>query len=152
VLLISALGSRPTALRSCASFITFFQEKIFYVHIDSCDCAPLPKYCMGDNQIDQLIEQVRKLTLQVQELERAIDCTANPASTTTDIDFFGFATGNRVRILNSAKKPNAKEWHNNKARHATVTRIQGGRVYIVTDNGVSTWRSANNLRCTGKDE
>jgi hypothetical protein len=111
---------------------------------------------MGDDRIDQLIKEVRKLTLQVQELERAIDRTANPVSNTTGIEFFGLATGDRVHILNSVKKPakwdNTKEWHSDKEKHATVTRIQGGRVYIVTDNGVSTWRSASNLRYTGKDE
>jgi cell division septum initiation protein DivIVA len=111
---------------------------------------------MGDDRVEQLIKQVRKLTLQVQELERSIESKTDSVSTTTSINFSAFATGDRVRILNSVKKPakwdNAKEWHNDKARHSTVTRIQGGRVYIVTDNGVSTWRSANNLRCTSNDE
>ena len=111
---------------------------------------------MGDDQIDKLIEQVQKLTVQVQGLERALDRTANTAPLIVNNDFFGFATGNRVRILNSVKKPakwdNTKEWHKDKARHATVTRVQGGRVYIVTDNGVSTWWSAKNLRCTDRDE
>ena len=111
---------------------------------------------MGEDQIDKLIEQVRQLTLQVQRLERAIDRTTNPAPLIAGINSFVFATGDRVRILNSAKKParwdNAKEWDKNKAQYATVTRIQGGRIYIITDNGTPTWRSAHNLRCADKHE
>jgi hypothetical protein len=111
---------------------------------------------MEDDRIDELIKQVRELTLQVQRLERVIDHTTNPVPLIAGIDFFVFAQGDRVRILNSVKKPvrwdNAKEWNKDKARYATVTRIQDGRIYIITDNGVPTWRSANNLRCANKHE
>ena len=112
---------------------------------------------MDGDRIDKLISQVHRLTIQVQGLERAIRRTEDSsASSTTHTDFLVFATGDRVRILNSVKKParwdNNKVWHENQAKYATVVRIQGGRVYIVTDNGVSTWRSAHNLRDANRDE
>jgi hypothetical protein len=103
---------------------------------------------MDGDRIDKLIAQVHRLTIQVQGLERAIRRTEDlSASSTTHTDFLAFATGDRVRILNSVKKParwdNNKVWHEREAKYATVVRIQDGRVYIITDNGVSTWRSAH---------
>ena len=108
---------------------------------------------MEGHQIDKLVEQVWQLTLQVQSLERALHCTGNlptPRRPVADIEFDSFATGDYVRILNSVKKPakwnNAKEWSKNKAMYATVTRIQGGQIFFVTDNnGVSTWPTPKNL-------
>ena len=109
---------------------------------------------MEDDRINKLVEQVRQLTLQVQSLERELRRTSN--SPIINADFKAFATGDRIRILNAVKKPakwnNKKEWSENEARYATVTRIQGGRVFFVTDNGVSTWRAPNNLSNATQDE
>jgi hypothetical protein len=115
---------------------------------------------MGDDRIDELVKQVRRLTLQVQSLERALHKTDNPPiankHTIIDTDFNVFATGDRVRILNTVRKPTKwndnKEWSETEARYATVTRIQGGRVFLITDNGISTWRSPKNLSGDTQDE
>ena len=66
----------------------------------------------------------------------------------------GFSKGDRIRIINTLRKPaswdNSLEWHEGTAKNATVTDILiKGRVvqvHFVTDNGVSTWRSPNNVR------
>jgi hypothetical protein len=150
---VIAPGSGPVARRRHVLFITFFQEKIFHFLIVFFSI----KHYMDGDRIDKLISQVHRLTIQVQGLERAIRRTEDlSASSTTHTDFFAFATGDRVRILNSVKKParwdNNKVWHEREAKYATVVRIQGGRVYIVTDNGISTWRSAHNLRDANRDE
>jgi hypothetical protein len=109
---------------------------------------------MEGDRIDKLVEQVRKLTLQVQSLERTLHRTNN--SPIVSADFKAFATGDRIRILNAVKKPakwnNKREWIENEARYATVTRVQGGRVFFVTDNGTSTWRAPNNLSDATQDE
>ena len=114
---------------------------------------------MEDDRINGLIDQIRVLTLRIQDVERALDPT-NPTPRSTgqaeEAKLPEFEVGDRIYILNSIRKPaiwdNRKEWRESKARHATVTKVSGQKVFFTTDNGVRTWRKASNLRNTGKDE
>ena len=60
-----------------------------------------------------------------------------------------FTTGDRVFVTNRVRKPTLwnprKEWTAEKERHATVTKVNGYRIQIRTDNGVETWRAEKNL-------
>lgn len=110
---------------------------------------------MEDNKIkmERLIEQVAVLTVQVAELQLEIkrrDLSApnqKPTSCPTSTD--KFKAGDRIWILNTIKGPTnwdaSKQWVRSAAKVATVTNTVSNRVYFVTDNGVSTWRSEKNI-------
>ena len=109
---------------------------------------------MEDSRIDGLIEQVRKLTIKVTSLEEELRRRGNPSppSSTRQPTNVGaqFAIGDRVRVLNRFKKPaawdNRKDWSEDEAKIATVTEVlRATQIFIVTDNGVETWRAPNNL-------
>ena len=108
---------------------------------------------MRGDRIEELTEQVKSLSLQVRDLQRALGVSTEryePPHSSDDIHDDHFAIGDRVRILNEIRKPaiwdNRKPWITSEARQATVTRVRGQQVFIVTDNGVSTWRKRKNLR------
>jgi len=111
---------------------------------------------MEDDRIKELIDQIRILTLRIQDVERALDHTGPATSRAEETDLPEFQVGDCVRILNSIKKPafwdNRKEWQESEARRATVTKISGQKVFFTTDNGVRTWRKASNLRTVDKHE
>lgn len=48
-----------------------------------------------------------------------------------------FEVGDRVTIINTVRA--------GQVRTGTVTRVSGERVYLVTDNGINTWRLKENL-------
>jgi hypothetical protein len=109
---------------------------------------------MEDNNIkmEQLIEQVAVLTVQVAELQLEIkrrDLSAHTQKPTCPTSTDNFQPDNRIRILNTIKRPTnwdaSKQWVRSAARVATVTRTVSNRVYFVTDNGVSIWRSEKNI-------
>jgi hypothetical protein len=114
---------------------------------------------MEDGRINELIAQIRVLTLRIQDVERALDsATPTPRSTrqVEEANLHAFKVGDRIYILNSIKKPaiwdNRKEWRELTARHGTVTKVSGQKVFFITDNGVRTWRKASNLSNASKDE
>jgi hypothetical protein len=151
-------GLRAYAIRINVYFITFFQEKKLYILFgDSQAQIHFRAHRMEDNRVDGLIEQVRALTIQVQELQQKLrrrdnspsSRQRNKASETTGTDKPKFKAGDRVRILNQVKKPTSwdglQEWLSSRAKTATVTSTSGQRVFFTTDNGISTWRSPRNL-------
>ena len=105
---------------------------------------------MDDGQsIDNLVEQLRALQVRVAQLE-----TAAPEPRTDSATVRGaaprFKKGDRVWIKNKLKKPatwsDEVAWNEDEAKTATVSHIYKGQVHFVTDNGVKTWRAANNLK------
>jgi hypothetical protein len=108
---------------------------------------------MKSDRIEELTEQVRSLSLQVRELQRALGIPAErntPQDLPNDHEEDHFVIGGRVHILNDIRKPaswdNRKPWIASEARQATVTRIRGQQVFLLTNNGISTWRKRKNLR------
>ena len=116
---------------------------------------------MEDDRVDELIEHVRRLTIQVQSLERELRRrdSLSPSLRSVDESIVSrsvFTVGDRVRILNSIKKPatwdNTKTWSEGAAKVATVTKVRATQIFFTTDNGVSTWRAPNNLQKISRDE
>ena len=118
---------------------------------------------MEDSRIDDLIEEVRNLTIEVQTLKQELrsqqelrrrDSNPPPLRSTSGIEQraarSNFKVGDRVQILNQFKKPavwdNSKRWSEAEAKTATVTKVREGQIFFLTDNGVSTWRAPNNLK------
>ena len=58
--------------------------------------------------------------------------------------------GNRVWITNKVRKPADwaahTKWKEDEFRSARVIRVTRRQIFILTDNGVETWRAPNNLR------
>lgn len=108
---------------------------------------------MKGGRIEELTEQVRLLSLQVQGLQRVLRRSVEQSSLQgplDDYEFVDFEVGDRVCLLNEIRKPaswdSRKPWIVSEARGATVTRVRGQQVFLLTDNGVSTWRKVKNLR------
>ena len=112
---------------------------------------------MEDSRIDDLIEQVRSLTIQVESLKQELrrrGSSPPPLSTTLSAEIgttdSSFKVGDRVRILNRFNKTvawnNNRRWSEAEAKTATVTQVRTEQIFFVTDNGVKTWRAPNNLR------
>lgn len=102
-----------------------------------------------DQQVEQLIAQVQALQIRVTQLEAARNeqgpiAGANRAAASKE-----FEKGDRVRVRNALKKPATWPrnvvWEKELAQVATVTHLHREQVHFVTDNGVKTWRAANNL-------
>ena len=112
---------------------------------------------MEDSRIDDLIEQVRGLTIEEEALKQELrrrESNPPPLSVLSSIEENAtggdFRVGDRVRILNQFKKPtvwdNSRRWSEAEAKIATVTKVRAGQVFFLTDNGVTTWRAPNNLK------
>jgi hypothetical protein len=118
-----------------------------------------------DDRIDRLTKQVEALTVQVtalqQELtknhrghrhstEKTTTYTTPTVSQTTTI----LQPGDRIRILNTIKKPitwpPTIPWIPSAAKAATVTAVINNRIYFTTDNGVHTWGSRRNILLSHK--
>jgi hypothetical protein len=116
---------------------------------------------MVDNKIHELIEELKVLKLreteiiaqlEVENVRRNRETREKEArlvrhSTTTG---HGFEQGDRIRITNQVKKPAHwgvdERWNYIDAQKATVTFTTTDRVYFVTDNGVTTWRTPRNIK------
>ena len=107
---------------------------------------------MEDGRMNELIDQVRQLTIEVESLKKELrrqENTSPPLRTREPRGRVLFAIGNQVRVLNRFKKPastgnNNKEWSEAEAKTATVTEVRATQVFFVTNNGIETWRAPNN--------
>ena len=101
-----------------------------------------------DQQIEQLIAQVQALQIRVTQLEAARN-EQGPVASARATAPKEFEKGDRVRVRNALKKPATWPrnvvWEKELAQVATVTHLYREQVHFVTDNGVKTWRAANNL-------
>jgi hypothetical protein len=114
---------------------------------------------MVDNKIQALIDELKVLKLRETEILEQLEvenvrrnretreARLVRHSTTTG---HGFEQGDRIRITNQVKKPAHwgvdERWNFNNAQKATVTFTTTDRVYFVTDNGVTTWRTPRNIK------
>lgn len=99
---------------------------------------------MQRNDVSKLIDELRQLQIRSERIIAELESARQPGNS--------LKTGDRVYIINRVTKPatwitaTRGEWDARKERHATVQRIVGSKVYIVTDNGTQTWRKNTNLR------
>ena len=106
-----------------------------------------------DGRIDTLIEELQQLQVRetdlLQQLEAAYrqpdEAPATPGSRRRPARCH---VGDRVHITNHIRRPvfAPASWTGFKERHATVTSVDGEKVFFETDNGTRTWRAAKNLR------
>ena len=106
---------------------------------------------MGDDEsIDTLIEELKRLQVretdllgQLESAYRRRDGASTPRRRTGR-----HQVGDRVHVTNRIRRPvfAPASWTGFKERHATVTSVDGERVFFKTDNGTNTWRAAKNLR------
>ena len=102
-------------------------------------------------RIDALTEQVRLLSIQIQDIQRDLQHRDNtaPPSTKAPKQSHTFKIGDRVRIKNNILSP--KQWNRTQeyvpsiAKQATVTKVTTSRIYFTTDYRIHTWRSPANL-------
>ena len=58
----------------------------------------------------------------------------------------GFEAGDRVIIHNEVKRRKGRPPVNIYDRRSVVTRVEGDKIFITTDNGFATWRLSKHLR------
>lgn len=110
--------------------------------------------------VDELIHRLQQIKVEeaevIEELVlsrslegRSITDTANE-STYTDaqqqLPDNTIRVGSRVQITNKVRAPFGRQQTTADDRNATVYRINGDKVYFVTDRGLKTWRVKQNLR------
>jgi hypothetical protein len=124
---------------------------------------------MQDCHIEQLTRELNELDLtreaivseldlrreaivsRIEQLqEQRVSSTGAPDSTRAFLRVNGIQRGDRVLIKNKVKKPaswsSTKVWREDEYRSAIVTKATPTQIFILTDNGISTWRAPNNLR------
>ena len=123
----------------------------------------------GDDDITALIRELRRVRIEeaglIDRLEAATERQQRRHSQQqrrhsqhrtpshqppTSVGATPLRVGDEVYITNQVKKPvtwrlGAPVWSASQERQAIVQRIDGNRVYILTGNGVVTWRASRNL-------
>ena len=102
----------------------------------------------NDDDVTTLIEELRTLRLRENELVDRIERAATGRRQEVPRRGEPYQTGDRVYITNRIRRPvfANRDWTTIRERRATVTRRDGDRVYITTENGTETWRASKNLR------
>lgn len=100
---------------------------------------------MRNTSIGELVEELKRLQVREARIIELIE-----QRTEADYRHAALTQGDRVYIKNRVRKPSnwsdTVVWDERVARNATVTRVDGNKVYFTTDNGVCTWRVFSNLR------
>ena len=103
---------------------------------------------MKNDDIEDLLRQIRDLTLRVARLEQE---KTNAEHSTND-NRSELIVGDRIRITNRIRRPvnwpADKPWTEAKERSAVVTSVTTDRVYFTTDNGTLSWRQPQNIKKT----
>ena len=90
---------------------------------------------MGDNDsISNLIERLKRIRI---EEARVIDLIEQRTRREAAVATNPFRVGDRVRVTD--------RWRQGQPSTATVTKINGERTSIRTDDGTETWRLSKNL-------
>ena len=110
-----------------------------------------------DRDIDSLVNELRSLKIRVSQVETELRerrtqevLVATALPTTPTPPQANLTRGDRVRIINKIKRPAnwLARWDERdieNERRATVTHRVRDQVWIVTDNGTTSWRAPNNL-------
>ena len=102
-------------------------------------------------EIEELIQEVRKLRVRVAKLESE---RTPKKSIAVRIDTL--KAGDRIRITNKIRRPatwpQEVPWTEEKERVGTATHQIRDQVHFRTDNGRTTWRALKNVRKIITDE
>jgi hypothetical protein len=110
---------------------------------------------MSEDEIGALIDELKRLKLRESRVIALLEAAnQRNAGRPTDVRVRAavFTRGDRVSITSRVRKPKSwpsdLAWSERLEKKATVTYVDttGERVYLVTDNGVETWRSPSNLK------
>ena len=117
---------------------------------------------MGDDPTDDLVRELAALRLREAEVVRLLEAARREATRResrrpaapirVDRGSVGvfLSVGDKIIILNPVNKPRnweeGRHWDGGEARLATITRLEGDKVYFSTDNGVNTWRHRRNVK------
>jgi hypothetical protein len=114
-----------------------------------------PSY-MDDELVDELTRELSDLRLReavlVSTLARlkATKSEAQEVDERASLAINGIGRGDRVWITNKVQKPADwpahTKWKEDEFRSARVTKVTRRQIFILTDNGVETWRAPNNLK------
>jgi hypothetical protein len=113
---------------------------------------PSLQQLMGDDEIGNLIKELRKLKIREASIIARLQAANERRGVPDEIgaNATGLARGDRVRVTNAVRRPASwpekVAWDEKQAKRGTVTQVTTDRVYFVTDNGIKTWRAPRNLR------
>ena len=111
---------------------------------------------MDEELVEELTRELSDLRLRQAVLVSTLARLKGTGSETQEVDervalaINGIGRGDRVWITNKVRKPADwpahTKWNEDEFRSARVTRVTRKQIFILTDNGVETWRAPNNLR------
>lgn len=103
---------------------------------------------MTQSEVDSLIQRLNELRIEEQgvldqlvsarQRERATN-TTNPSTRRP------FRVGDRVTITNGIAKVSDRR-ANQDDRDSVVTKVEGEKIHLLTNNGFPTWRKSKNVR------
>ena len=101
---------------------------------------------MEEEQIEDLIRELNELRIRETVLIAAAISRLQAAPNIVN----GIEVGDRVWIKNKVQKPahwrSQTPWIKSEYRTARVTKISTRQIFVLTDNGIDTWRAPSNLR------
>lgn len=86
-----------------------------------------------DESISELIDRLKRVRIEEARIIDLIERRTRREAVATNT----FRVGERVRITNGVRQ--------GQTTTATVTRVNGERTSLLTDDGTSTWRHSKNL-------
>ena len=100
---------------------------------------------MEEEQIEDLTRELNELKIRQAVLIAAISRLQAAPNVVNGIE-----VGDRVWIKNKVRKPahwpSQTPWVESEYRTARVTKVSARQIFVLTDNGIDTWRAPNNLR------
>ena len=103
---------------------------------------------MTQSEVDSLIQQLNELHIEKQRvLDRLVLARQRERAknTTTPSTRRPFRVGDGVTITNAIAK-NSDRQANQNDRDSVVTKVEGEKIHILTNNGFSTWLKLKNVR------
>ena len=103
---------------------------------------------MTQSEVDSLIQQLNELRIEEQRvLDQLVPARQRErvAHTTTQSTRRPFRVGDRVTITNNIAKVSDRR-ANQDDRDSVVTKVEGEKIYLLTNNGFPTWRKSKNVR------
>ena len=96
----------------------------------------------GTTQLNELrIKEQRVLDqlVSARQRERVANSTTRPTQ-------WPFRVGDRVTITNGIAKVTDRQANQNDNRDSVVTKVEGEKIHILTNNGFPTWRKSKNVQ------
>ena len=103
---------------------------------------------MTQSEVDSLIQQLNELRIEEQRvLDRLVSARQRERAehTTNRSTRRTFRVGDRVTITNAIAK-NSDRQANQNDRDSVITKVDGEKIHLLTNNGFPTWRKSKNVR------